>query len=493
MAASWLFGVAAQNFDETIFDTEDLSTIRGASIAAIECVEGFKFDGLTDITLGSSSGIWSYDGDKPEDIGVEFQRKTFSDTVTQHLCFASAYVSCSNDYLADKKALAAKLARRQLQQAGLVYPSDGNKSRVVCPVELARPVQNKTIWFGGEKRAVSQSVLDRRNFGLKQKQQFVKTLACGERTHDIFKIAGLGAERRMAMLMSSISEQAAPPNDLKTNLRDKIAVIHLDGNRAGTMQDALINAATDYEGQCKAHTAFDTSMRALRRALAEAVLGVLQAHGGYGAPSEDEQKVRENINVSGEAVTNTVIRFEALLWAGDEITFIVPARLGWQVTRALLAVMESDTGSIGGSRLTAAIGLIFCHHDAPIARIRKLADRLCTHAKKVNHEKNLVFPLVLESFDHIGNGLSDYLARRAPKEGRDAFFLVDSDQMNSFQKQATDWANPDANPSRRQLRRMAFDAHRGKAPPTDYVAREVMLIEDYWDYLNPCETAGEAS
>ena len=383
------------------------------------------------------------------------------------------YVPCSNDYLTDKATLSAKLARAQLSGATRPYPVES--SQRVCPVDLLSPVGTTEIWYGGQKDLpVSESVAARRVYGLKAKQGFVKQLAGGSGNHEIFNTLGLNADRPLAMMLSSISEGANPPAGLKTNLHDKIAVIHLDGNGAGAAQREAIAKAPGYGESMRAQVAFDEDLKSLRQKLAETVLGVLCTSGGVGMPGEDERQLRKTLG----ATTSKAIRFEALLWAGDEITFIVPARLGWIVTHALLEALE-------GQLLTAAIGLVFCHHDAPIARIRTLAERLCTHVKSVSRESNRVFPLVLESFDHIGRRLCDYLGKRAPKE-QPGFFVLDTKQMAALKQQAISWADPESDKSRRKIRIAAANAHRNRNEACTADDRRDMLIEEYWDYLLPC-------
>jgi hypothetical protein len=174
--------------------------------------------------------------------------------------------------------------------------------------------------------------------------------------------------------------------------------------------------------------------------------------------------------------------------------------------------------------LSASIGLVYCHHDAPIARIRALADRLAEHVKTVDKKSTRVFPLVLESFDHIGDNLDHYLKQRTPKAcaieaSRNQFFVLSKSDLATLQTLASEFAKPDQL-SRSRLRALAQAAHDGRmskekdAPwvrmlkhssalvETHKVAlaalsengseapyrRAWMLLEEYWDYLNPCDT-----
>jgi hypothetical protein len=59
------------------------------------------------------------------------------------------------------------------------------------------------------------------------------------------------------------------------------------------------------------------------------------------------------------------------------------------------------------------MGLVFCHHNAPIHRIAHLAKDLSDLAK-LDRSRNLIAYTVLETFDHTGNDLKEYRNRRFP-------------------------------------------------------------------------------
>lgn len=476
MAAEYLFGLEAINFGETIFDTEDLSTIRGASLGAIESVAGINISGLQAVTLGGSSGVWRGMTDDPALIVQGMLDATRGHIAGRHLCFAAASQQVTGDFLKDRGALKAKLARDQLRLAGTTYPETASDVREVCPVDMARPVQSKAIMLGGSRRKVSQSVLDRRSFGLSRKQGFLANLLHAE-----------GKNAEFAMLLSSIAEHAAPPDRLKQNLQDKIAVIHIDGNGLSALQSEAIAQKAGYDAQIALATSFDQELAGIRSSFASSLFDLLISQNGAGPPSVAEQALRREIN----RTSDQIFRFEALLWAGDEMTFIVPARLGWQAAQRLMAVLGDEENLVGGRQMSAAIGLVFCHLDAPIARIRTLAERLCSHAKSVDRNRSLVFPIVLESFDHIGNGLDVFLQKRRPAsfdEGNaKSLFLIGEEEMESLQARAGEWAKPDSELSRRQLRINAVAAYGDSALGDAAAVRDKILIEEFWDYLNPLE------
>jgi hypothetical protein len=297
-------------------------------------------------------------------------------------------------------------------------------------------------------------------------------------------------------------------------------VIHFDGNGFSKVQNGLISRAADFEAQMAAQERFDTELMTFRHALVTMLMTLLDSNDGIGKPSEDEEKLRGDIQKQADQV----IRFEMLLWGGDEMTFIVPARLGWEVAEAIVEQID-DSWVINDKKLTAAIGLVFCHHDAPIARIRALADRLVTHLKETSgRDVTHIFPLALESFDHIGEGLDDYLNKRTgltKATGRDTFFTLNNATLPALRALARA-LNAEDDFSRSRLRALAQSAHddpkpsdqsrlhvlveksnsfvsKNKnelaafAPETEHYRRAWMLLEECWDYLIPCDNDQEAS
>lgn len=70
-----------------------------------------------------------------------------------------------------------------------------------------------------------------------------------------------------------------------------------------------------------------------------------------------------------------------------------------------------------GAPLSHAMGMVFCHHKAPIHRVTHLAKMLADKAKAclpsdVRNQRDLAAYVVLESFDHAGLDLDDYLTDR---------------------------------------------------------------------------------
>lgn len=496
----WLC-LEGQNFSDSIFDTQDLSTIRGGSLLLRDLVSraddwlGARLPGKVELaTRGGSVGIWrlqvAADG-MPALLSA--LRAHLGEGEFRHLSFGLAAVAEDRPgYSRQRNRLRAAIQRQRLSQSRVAYPEPGRQN-AVCEVDFVRPVAKSHEIGKDRKLRVSQSVHDRRRHGMEKKQTLIaeetalpdpvtgqrkSLLSEGARS---WLKAQAGVTRRFAMQTSSISDSAAPPEGLKATLADKICVITLDGNGFGKVQDEVLAKDDTLAAQQR----FDNAVAALRAKIIAAVFSEVIGRKGCGKPSPEEEAVREEIgDPAGQ-----VARFELLLWGGDEIMFIVPARLGWPV---LEVVGETAEGlDLLGRSVTFSIGAVFCHHDAPIARIKKLADDLAGHIKGLKPEGDegedrkgrdgkaatLAMVEVLESFDHIGTDLSSHLARALPQPTgtplstaeRAAFRALDLGELQSLRRAAEALAaGKGGRVSRGRLRQVAQALHSGRAPGASY-------------------------
>ena len=174
-------------------------------------------------------------------------------------------------------------------------------------------------------------------------------------------------------------------------LDNKLAVLYFDGNGFGGIQS-----------QCKTPAAlhdFDQYMRAQRKALLARLLADLrQAPDARVLPREPSAP--------------ETLRFELLLWGGDELQFVVPAWLG---LHALSLFYESSAhwrwpADAGASQLTHAGAIVFCHYKTPIGRITRLARELAEGVKDSPGGRgcNRFDYLVLESIDFPAEPVERY-------------------------------------------------------------------------------------
>jgi len=104
---------------------------------------------------------------------------------------------------------------------------------------------------------------------------------------------------------------------------------------------------------------------------------------------------------------NNLIRFkngkkylavEPLLWGGDESLLAVPASAGLAVLWTLLKYTE---GWKKGSSMTHAFGILFCHFKTPVADARNMAEKLAENAKKITRKRNSWASASLKSIDSV--------------------------------------------------------------------------------------------
>jgi hypothetical protein len=139
-------------------------------------------------------------------------------------------------------------------------------------------------------------------------------------------------------------------------LNGKIAFIHIDGNSFGRIRNKKCLTP-------ETRKRFDERVQKCR----EAFLVDLRST-AYADPDFHRSKNGKD-----------VLRLEVLLWGGDECTIIVPAWKGLEVIERFYRITSGLT--FEGVPMTHRSAVIFCHHDAPILQIRRLADRLLSITK----------------------------------------------------------------------------------------------------------------
>jgi len=113
--------------------------------------------------------------------------------------------------------------------------------------------------------------------------------------------------------------------------------------------------------------------------------------------------------------------------------FVVPGWCGLEL--AQLFFEQTEGMKYGGKELFHACGLVFCHQQAPISRIAKLARALADKGKEANRDADSLNWLVLESFDHTGADFDAYLKQRFETSLTWADLALDPAAVNVLQKQ----------------------------------------------------------
>lgn len=495
--AQFFLRVEGINLKHVLYDTQDLSTIRGASLTLLHVIDKLTERlhtayGAEAATTGASIGLWRFDAadeTAAENIARTVRRWLRNGVILgaeEHCTFAvdiAADAGTPDSYLHARETLIAASRWRQMQERSVVYPKEEKHTSLdtrVCELDLNRPAKPGKEGIKGEEKAVSLSVWDRRGYGLKAKQLFYRQeLRKGVKDRNGIAIA-LNApanlpkddDRPFPMHFASITEPNFP--NIRTQLKSKIAVFYADGNGFSKIQNRIIGddsatafGATPFDRQRK----LDETMKAYRRDFLWRLLHLLAENKAIGTVDEGESKERKLRYGSGAA--KTVLRMETLLWGGDEFLFVLPARLGLQAVRLFFDTIAGKqngltTGDgkrplnfglwqLGRRDLTFAAGLVFCHENAPITHIRRLANDLADFAKDHDRTRNILLPMVLESFDHIGGSLDYFWDKRRPKGLDEAHLLMPAEALDLLQDAAEELR--DIQFPRRRLKALARTLH----------------------------------
>lgn len=311
--------------------------------------------------------------------------------------------------------LQSRIRSRQLQELTVPIPDEAESGfpksdDAVCRVTGVLPADSRNS-PSFERR--SRSVIDRRRSGVKQKQDFYEDqlreaarhaveLAREVQSKDIFNsaaeadtknaIAILRKQRRELKakeigFAESFKDIVDPPGfPLSPAVAGKLAVIHLDGNNFGKARATR----TDFYEFRRFSRYLEVKGGLLLAGLFDWMLGRDSMKVATAAKEEDEAPVR--------------LRFETLLWGGDEMCFVLPAWEAWDFMGVLLKQLvgwrqpEKDRSG----DLTFKIGMVFGQAKTPIRDLRSAAETLSRLAKG-DGTATRVQAMTLEGIDRADN------------------------------------------------------------------------------------------
>jgi len=388
--------VEGVNLSAFVFDTRDLSTNRGGSLLLLDAIPVVKAAlertlgaGKVEVlSQGASSGLFGFVSDQP-DTALKAVREVLAKKQWQHATFVVDLVEKS-DFSAAREQLIAANRWRQMQSSSLAVPpaaSSVDWSQPACDLDGLRPVGTSTL----RKKKLSDNTSARREYGREQKQNFYK------------KITRLNGLPTFAHDFESIAVDSEP-------LNGKLAVFYADGNGFGGIQT---KHCTGEESQKK----WDDLVRGRREAFLKAFLE--EEVGLKDAASLDKDSPWRGVQPGEKDKDDECLRFETLLWGGDEFLFVMPAALGWRFAAFFFEQMKEL--EFADETLTHAAALVFCQHHSPIHRIQHLAkDQIAEFAKglkdaagkPIGRERDSLMVVALESFDHLGTEFEKAMADR---------------------------------------------------------------------------------
>ena len=425
---SYYLRFEAVNLGNFVYDTNDLSTIRGGGLLLLDAPQIVgklinqelplpKSNILNSgeakpITQGASWALFELNTDAStalkikQNIVSSLNSETIDDQPNplRHATFVVDVLEKSpsdKHYAKDRDNLHALNRWQQMQSPSLSIPKQDETAKA-CKYDKVRPGTERNYSKPNEKIWLSASVAERRDYGKEQKR--------GEFYQVRTQLPDL-------KFTNELEELSTDPT--QGILNRKIAVIYADGNKFGQIV-----------AQCKKskqQSKFDENLRQGQNAVLKALL-----------EKAKDDPVWQN---------NGKIRLETLLWGGDELLWVVPAWLGWQalalffkeadekisINRELLK--DSQYPSKQGE-VSFSAGLVFCRHNAPIHRITRLAHDLAEIPKDTTEYKykNAFAYQILESFDHVGVTLDKYRANRIAKLGQPKHLIIEAETIETKQE-----------------------------------------------------------
>lgn len=439
-----LLRVEGVNLTNFIDDSSDLSTVRGSGLLLLRAIEELseEFSGrITPISTGASAGLFSVLSDRPATELLSEVRDFLSKENYGYAAFVADLVEGFEDFKEAKELVLAKNRFQQMRSPTVFIPEPNNNVDIgECHLDGLRPAVDTDRFPEGE-RNVSSSAKARRTFGRDQKQKFYRDM--------------VGFDFAFVKEFETLTADSS-----KGNLDNKMAVIYIDGNSFGRIQDESCGTKEDLEN-------FDCQIQTYRKNFLHDRLVKMQN-------DEDWQ-------------ASDGIRFETLMWGGDEMLFVVPAWKGFEFITDFYSV--SKDWSFASTPLTHSAGIVFCHRSAPIGRVKGLARSLADDVKdKTGRSGNYFSYETLESFDHIGRDLDTYRKTRLPKflddDSLKLSMVLDGKQLSDHTSFVSDFAGLKRVVPRRRLYRIAKMLISGE--DQDEMKRE---ISDLLAELDPSSRA----
>jgi hypothetical protein len=438
-------GVNLNNF---VYETSNLSTIRGGGLLLLDAVT-YVQDKIREklglvvepISTGASSGLFAIDTDEAtaKELSEKVESYLNDDSKYRQATFVVDVLPATSEFTKDRERLIALNRWRQMTSPQVAVPTPNNDKTVeACELDLLRPAKFKRK-IKGKVKTISDSVRQRRKYGLGNKDSFVKKEVEKLGEEEFKKIGNCSVTKKFAWDFDDLTKDKS-----KGNLHHKMAVIYLDGNDFGKIQRSLSkDDLADFDGEIKKK----------RRKWLASLITRLNTQPDWIVEITDDETDEEPSTTQAQStkVKREAYRIEILTWGGDEVCLVVPAWKGWETVSHFFN--DSKTWVWREDRLFHAVGIVFCHHNAPIRRVKKLAEDLANQAKIVRTQ-NLFAYEILESFDHIGRGLEEYRKERCPQPTvDDKSLILSGENMGeaiNLMKQVKDEAIP-----RRKLIKLA--------------------------------------
>lgn len=371
----WYLRIEAVNLDHSVYDTHDISTIRGGSFMLLEAVNTLdkKVRDLKEKVTGASVGLFRFTchDEKGKNKILDDVEKQLKEQTGEFATFVYACLPLqeNEEFIVTEQRLTAECRWQQYRTLSFALPESSTKDE--CEMNGVRPADDKINRRQGDI-AVSVAVKKRFEKGRDLRDElYWKLLGETERktqfTRDLESIAGI--------TKSGATEE-------------KIALIHLDGNRFGKIRAESCRTLKDFK-DFNNFIQKEIQEPSLKRLLAFAT-----------NPKNTSFRMRND---------DKKVRLETLMWGGDEIEWIVPASQLWNTLQIFFEVASSK--SFKEIPLTYSAGVVVCRHNVPILQIKRYAEQLCGIAKSDSKDapSNQFALLNMASFDAIHRDVVTFL------------------------------------------------------------------------------------
>jgi hypothetical protein len=326
----WYLRIEAVNLDHSVYDTNDISTIRGGSSLLLDAVRindkpEFR-DILIPVSVGASTGLYEMNvssDDEMRALETKVREYLKREPYKHFATFVVATIKRSLAEAGEQLIGACALQQYRLPTFAFSAYEPLPKEHEECEYGGVLPAKHT---LPGKKKKVSHAVYVRREEGKRLRK-------------DLYQSCLDGNDWQFVDDLEELAQN------------DSIAVIHLDGNRFGTIRDHC-HTKDEYQR-------LDTAVQGIQK---EAICNIAR-----------------NSPKAGEK-----LRLETLLWGGDEIELVVPAPQAWATLKRFFEATAVNPCEIGGKKftLTWSAGVVFCSHNLPILQVRGYAEQLCSIAKK---------------------------------------------------------------------------------------------------------------
>ncbi len=408
----WHLFAVGVNMTATIEDTQDLSTVRGAGLALLRMPDQITAAltaspapaGVSNpkmIYTGASEGLWRFtasDADARKLPGL--LRKSLADKgsalgrALRHMRVLLTVAPCAGaEDAGGQKALAAA---RFDQYRTVTVPAPEGPAAERCGIDHVRPgdatIRTRPGQIGphstheaddkdtkGQTAAVSSAVKDRRAYGRAEK-------------HAFYTKEGVKLSPSIKGVTETFQDMVKdPPKGLREAVKGKLALIYADGNAFGEIRERLSARL----GADKGLTKFSTGLADKRRTLLGETLRAFQNHETKG------QGRALAIAPPADGPGDARLRFETLLWGGDELIWVMPAWAAWDALNDFFT--HTREWEVEQEKLTHAVGMVLFQAKTPIRLVKSLAHDLADSAKaetrSASGRRNVCQVLPLESHD----------------------------------------------------------------------------------------------